>query len=114
MKEKDIKDQKVKKALIKRALGYDSEEVVEEYVKTEDGVVLSKKKVTIKNVPPDVSALKILIDAFGEDLSSLTKEQLELEKERLLLELNEKQKKENKKCKKTTKKKEIGKDLSKS
>lgn len=114
MKEKDIKEKKVRKALIKRALGYDAEEVVEEYVKTEEGVVLSKKKVTIKNVPPDISALKILIETQGEDITSLTSEQLEREKERLLLELNEKQKKENKKCKKTTKKKGQEKDLSKS
>ena len=110
MKEKDINDKKVRKALEKRALGYEAEEVVEEYVKTEEGVVLSKKKVTIKNVPPDVSALKILLETNEVDLSLLTEEQLEKEKERLLLELKEKQKKESKNCKKTTTKKKSEKD----
>ncbi len=111
MKEKDIKEKKVKNALIKRALGYDSEEVIEEYVKTDEGVVLTKKKVTRKNVPPDVSALKILLECEGEDLSSMTAKQLNEEKERLLLELSKMQKEEEKNCKKTTPKKKSKKDL---
>ena len=111
MKEKDIKETKLKKALIKRALGYDSEEVIEEYVKTEEGVVLNKKKVTIKSVPPDVSALKLLLDYAPEPLSSMTEEQLILEKERLLKELNEKQNKEDKKCKANTAKTKNKKNL---
>ncbi len=106
MKGKDIKEKNVKTALIKRALGYDSEEVIEEYVKTDEGVVLTKKKVTIKNVPPDVSALKILLEYDGENVSSMTEEQLKNEKERLLKELSQKQKEEEKKCKKSTRKKE--------
>ncbi len=106
MKEKDIKEKKVRKALVKRALGYDSEEVIEEYVKTDEGVVLTKKKVTRKNVPPDVTALKILLECGGEDVSLMTTEQLEQERERLLLELAQKQKKEEKNCKKTTSKRE--------
>ena len=41
-------------ALVKKALGYDYKEVVEEYVSGEEGEVrLAKKKVTKKNVPPD-------------------------------------------------------------
>ena len=112
MREKDIKQTKLKKALIKRALGYDSEEIIEEYIKTDDGVVLNKKKVTIKSVPPDVTALKILLEYNPEPLSLMTEEQLELEKERLLEELLEKQKKEEKLCKTNTSKKKNKKDLS--
>ncbi len=112
MREKDIKEKKLKKALIKRALGYDSEEVIEEYVKTEEGVVLNKKKVTIKSVPPDVSALKILLDYSSEPLSSMTEEQLNKEKERLLNELLKKQEKEEEKnCKASKSKKKSKKDL---
>lgn len=45
-----------------------------------------KRKVVSKNVPPDVSAAKLLIDIEG-DLSSLknmSDEQLEKEKQRLI------------------------------
>ena len=57
--------------LVKKALGYDVKEVVEEYVSDEDGEIkLTKKKVTKKNVPPDLTALKILLD--GEDITGLS------------------------------------------
>ncbi len=77
----------IKKALKKRALGYDSTEVTEEYTEDGDGgVKLIKRKVVKKNVPPDVSAVKLLIEIEGEDsdLSALTDDELELEKQRLL------------------------------
>lgn len=75
-----------KDALIKKALGYDATEVVEEYSTDEQGEVkLVKKKVTTKNVPPDISAIKILLDD-GKDLplTELTDAELEQEKQRLL------------------------------
>ena len=84
----------LKDALIKKALGYDAEEVIEEYATDKDGVVvLSKKKVTIKNVPPDVSAIKILLEGEVEPISTMTDEELEQEKQRLLSLLKEKDKK---------------------
>lgn len=55
-------DKKIEDALIKKALGYTLTETCEEYVKGEDEIVLNKKKVTQKDVAPDVSALKLLID----------------------------------------------------
>ncbi len=113
MKEKDFRDDSFKSALIKRALGYDSEEVIEEYSKCDDGVVLTKKKVTRKNVPPDVTALKILLEIDTEKLSLMTDEELEREKERLLKELSELQKKEEKNCKKKTSNKKSKKVLKK-
>ena len=92
----DNKNKKsIKKALKKRALGYDSTEVTEEYTDDGDGgVKLIKRKVVKKNVPPDVSAVKLLIEIEGEesDLSALTDDELELEKQRLL-KLLEKEKK---------------------
>ena len=73
-----------KKALIKKALGYDAIETVEEYAETEGEIKLLKKKVTKKNVPPDVTALKLLLESEQTPVSSMTDEQLEEEKQRLL------------------------------
>ena len=89
MKEIKTKNQKdLKKVLIKKALGYEAVEIIEEYVSGEEGEIkLTKKKVTKKNVPPDLSALKMLMDSQEQDLNSLTDQELLKEKERLLLEL---------------------------
>ena len=96
MKEKgknSLSEKKLKQALIKKALGYDVEEIIEEYVGDKDGlIVLSKKKVTKKNVPPDISAIKILMDGQAENLSNLTDQELEEEKQRLLSLIQKKEK----------------------
>lgn len=84
----------VKSALKKRAFGYDSTEVTEEYTEGEDGSVrLIKRKVVSKNVPPDVSAVKLLleIDGTGDDITLLSDEELEKEKLRLIKILKEKE-----------------------
>lgn len=99
MKEKDIKGEKVKSALLKRALGYDSKEVIEEYAKSEDGITLIKKKVTLKPVPPDVTALKLLLEYDADEVVNMDDEQLEKEKLRLLSELNLIKEKEETTCK---------------
>ena len=75
----------LRSALIKKALGYDYKEVVEEYVSGEEGEVkLAKKKVTTKNVPPDITALKMLLDEQHADLESMSDEELSAEKMRLI------------------------------
>ncbi|MCM1112164.1 MAG: transposase [Muribaculum sp.] len=51
-KGKEVVDTQVENALLKRALGYDYEEVSEEYEKG----FLVKRKVTIKHVVPDTTA----------------------------------------------------------
>lgn len=82
--------EKIKKALLKRATGYTHNEVVEEYVCLEDGEVkLAKRKVTKKFVPPDIPAVKLLMQEFDKtlDFSALTDGELLEEKERLLKEL---------------------------
>ena len=74
-----------KSALIKKALGYDATEIVEEYVSSEEGEIkLQKKKVTKKNVPPDITAIKLLLEEQECSVQSMSDEQLEMEKERLL------------------------------
>ena len=95
-------DGEINSALLKKALGFDAKEIVEEYALDSEGEVkLSKKKVTTKCVPPDVSALKMLME-ISAPLSSLTDEELEAEKQRLLIILgqSEKKNKEKTNCKK--------------
>ena len=85
MDNKDIES--VKQALEKRALGYDSTEVTEEYLGSDSGEIrMVKRKVVQKNVPPDVSALKLLIELNGEGVSveNMSDEELEKEKRRLI------------------------------
>ncbi len=82
--------EKIKGALLERALGYDADEVVEEYGFSEGEAVLVKRKVTKKRVPPDIQAAKMLLDG-APLLTALSDEQLQKEKERLLLLLKEEQ-----------------------
>lgn len=87
---KQIKNNDLQQALIKKALGYDSTEVVEEYVGSEEGdIKLSKKKITTKNVPPDITALKLLLDNEQKNIAEMTDEELYNEKLRLLQLLKE-------------------------
>ena len=83
-----MRREEVTEALRRRALGYEADEVVEEYGFTEGEAVLLKRKVTKKDVPPDIHAAKLLLEA-EEPLAALTDEQLEQEKARLLLRLRE-------------------------
>ena len=79
-------NEKIKKALKKRALGYDSTEVTEEYTESDDGNVrLIKRKVVSKNVPPDVSAAKLLMELYNEQASFELMSDEELEKEKIRL-----------------------------
>ncbi len=87
---------KIQKALLKRALGYDSSETIEEYAMNGEDMTMIKKKITTKNVPPDISAVKVLLENFSQneavDFSQLSDAQLECEKQRLLALLKEKSK----------------------
>lgn len=81
MKKKDVMS-----TLLKRAMGYTVEEIVEEYAGEERGGELIKRKVTTKPVPPDVTALKTYIELSKHDdeYASMTDAELSAEKERLL------------------------------
>ncbi len=90
--------EQILKALLKRALGYDTCETVEEYAMSGEELSMVRKKVTKKNVPPDITAAKLLLDGEEKNVySDMTDEQLENEKERLLKLLKEKTKGENSK-----------------
>ena len=58
-------EDKIKKALLKKALGYSADEVIDEYCYDEEGKLkLSKKKVTKKHYSPDISAVKVLLERY--------------------------------------------------
>ena len=80
----ETREEKIKKALSKKAIGYDATETVEEYALGDDGVKLTKKKITKKNVPPDITAIKILLDDDVKSVTDMTDEELEKEKVRLI------------------------------
>ena len=73
------------KAVRRRATGYEATETVEEYSVVDGSLELVKKRVTVKDVPPDISAAKLLLDEGG--VEELSDEQLESERTRLLKEL---------------------------
>ena len=84
---------KIKKALLDKALGYTTQEIVEEYGLSGEDFVLQKRKTSTKTYPPDLSAIQMLIDEMTEDdnkYSAFSKEELEMEKVRLIKLLKEK------------------------
>lgn len=86
-------DQEFKDALMKKALGFESDEIVEEYSTDEKGnSILSKRKITKKFNPPDVTALKFLLEQsqiYDDEISKMTDEELLKERDRLLKLLKE-------------------------
>ena len=82
MSEADIKD-----AIMKVALGYSLEEVTEEYGVEDGELKLVKRKETKKDIPPDLKAVKLLME--NKDYSVLSDEELEAEKQKLLKQLKE-------------------------
>lgn len=74
-------------AVLKRACGYEAKETVEEYAVVDGALELVKRRVTTKDVPPDISAAKLIMDGGG--VSDMTDEELRAEKTRLLNQLKE-------------------------
>lgn len=84
---------KIKKALLDKALGYTTQEVVEEYGISGEEFVLQKRKTSTKTYPPDLSALQMLLEESEETENkyfNYSKEELEKEKQRLIKMLKEK------------------------
>ncbi len=99
-KEVIVEESELKKALLKKALGFSCDEVVEEYALDENGQpVLSKKKVTKKFNPPDIVAMKLLLEKqdflTDEKLSQMTDSELKKERRRLLKLLKEEEESES-------------------
>ena len=80
-------EDKIKKALMKKALGYCADEVVEEYACDEGEMKLSKKKVTKKHYSPDISAVKVLLEryykTYEDKVLAMSDEELLKEQEKL-------------------------------
>lgn len=76
-------------AITRKAIGYVTEERVDEYALVDGEVKPVKRKITRKEVPADVSAAKLLADLSQEndDLASMSEEELEAERIRLIGEL---------------------------
>lgn len=84
-----LKDDLVK-SLLKKAKGYSYNEECSEYVFSEDGEKLQKKKITTKIVPPDITALKGALDILSEqqkEIYSLSDEELDKKINELISEL---------------------------
>lgn len=85
-------------AIKKKALGYDYDEIVEDYSIGENGeTILSKRKITKKYVPADITCAKLLLSMINSDeynFQDMSDEQLINEKNRLL-EIIEKGESEN-------------------
>lgn len=75
-------EEEIKGALKKCAVGFGTSEVVEEFCMEDGELKLVKKKVTKKDIPPDIKAVKLLMDGSG--ISDLSDEELEAEKLRLI------------------------------
>ena len=92
MEGNEIYNKKLNKALIKRALGYMNREITEEFSSDNGKMKLIKKKITKKKVPPDITAVKVLLDIYSDqdlDVSNMTDEELLLERDKLLEKLKE-------------------------
>ncbi|MCI9562048.1 MAG: hypothetical protein HFK03_06140 [Clostridia bacterium] len=61
---------------------------MEEYVLTDGEYKLVKRKVTTREIPPDIKAVKLLLDGGNDE--AFSDEELEEEKQRLLKLLKEK------------------------
>ncbi len=89
----EINHKSITNALYKKAVGYESKEVVEEYVDVgENGekvLKLNKRKITSRHVSPDISAVKIVLELLKErGYEDYTDEELVAERDRLLEILN--------------------------
>ncbi len=81
-------DETLKKALLKRAVGYIQKEIAEEYTSQDGKLILIKRKVTTKDIPPDLDALKIILNE-KKDYSSLSDEDLQAEWEKVKREIED-------------------------
>lgn len=73
--------------LTKKARGYTVKERTEEYVQCDDQLVLTKRKIQTKHIPPDINAVKALLQLsqLGQlDISNMSDDQLQIEKLRLI------------------------------
>ncbi|MCD8372636.1 MAG: hypothetical protein LUD27_04980 [Clostridia bacterium] len=84
-----MKDEEgLKDALLKCAVGFDTCEVVEEYTVEDGELKLVKRKVTKRDVPPDIKAVKLIMDGEAE-VETMSEEELNQRREKLIAMLKE-------------------------
>lgn len=98
MKKIKVSEKELNNALYKKAIGYEANEIVEEYSLNESGdYVLNKRKITKKHISPDLTAAKLLLEKFSDrdntEIKNMSDEEL-LQKKLELINLLSK-KKEN-------------------
>ena len=74
---------------MKVELGCSVEEVTEEYGVSDGQLTLVKRRETRKDIPPDLKAVRLLME--GQDFSAMSDEELEKERKRLIARLKEEQ-----------------------
>ncbi len=85
-------EDKLLKSLLKKAIGYNVSEISEEYNVDGDGnEVLSKRKVTKKYIPPDITALRAYLELSERDADyeNMSDEKLMEIRDGLVKKLNE-------------------------
>ena len=80
-------EEEVRNAIMKVALGCSVEEVTEEYGVSDGQLTLVKRRETRKDIPPDLKAVRLLME--GQDFSAMSDEELEKERKRLIARLKE-------------------------
>ena len=76
-------------AVKKKAVGYTSVETVEEYSCVDGEMVLQKRKVKKTDVPPDISAVRLMLEISAVSYDDMTEEEVKKEKQRLIKLLTE-------------------------
>ena len=76
-------------AIGKKAIGYETNETVDEYALVDGVLTLVKRRVSVKEVPPDVAAARLLMEMRGDVTAEMTETELATEKLRLLKMLKE-------------------------
>ena len=82
------KDNELEQTLKKCAVGFETGETVEEFAVQDGEFRLVKRKVTRRDIPPDIKAVKMLLDERPDD-ASLSDEELAAERGKLLKMLKE-------------------------
>ena len=82
------KDNELEQALKKCAVGFETGETVEEFAVQDGEFRLVKRKVTRRDIPPDIKAVKMLLDGESE-VGGMSDEELEERRNRLIKMLKE-------------------------
>lgn len=75
---------KLNRAIRRKAFGYETSETVEEYALVDGEMTMVKKKVSTKEVPPDTTAMKMLLDLSVDTDDEMSEEEVKREKIRLI------------------------------